>query len=262
MSEPFLKWAGGKRQLVNRLMPLVTSRIGRCHTYWEPFLGGGALALALSDDVGLKAVADACAPLVNAWLCVRDSPLQLGEELQRLGQEHDAGQYYAVRAQPDRAGVVGAARFIYLNKMGFNGLYRVNRSGRFNVPLGRGRVSALPTGDELLRLSERIHLWTVECADFEVLIDRSTRGDVVFADPPYDGTFSYSSGFVDEDRVRLAYSLMKASERGVAIILCDADTARTRELYGWAELTYVGERRRVSCKTSDRPDADCLLVTA
>lgn len=266
MTDPFIKWAGGKRQLVDRLLPIVARRLtGR---YLEPFLGGGAVAVHLASDHRLRDVqivaSDVCAELVTTWRVVIDQPLVLGQLLERLAETHSERMYYQVRSVSPTLDLDVAARFIYLNKMGYNGLYRVNASGGFNVPLGRGRPSSIPTREALHALASKLgRRCQVDCRDFEATIDEAQRGDVVYADPPYDGTFSYSSKFGDADRARLALALGRAVDRGASVVATDADTPYVRALYdSWARVELIGERRRVSCKSTERRVASCVLVTA
>lgn len=263
MMQPFVKWAGGKRQLEEVLLPMILDRLASSGTYIEPFLGGGAIALAVARERPDSPIVagDACADLVDAWLAVQQHPIALARELAALGKTHDGDQYYRVRDGDVSDDLVKrAARFIYLNKMGFNGLYRVNRAGRFNVPLGRGKVSAIPTHSQLQALWTVVRDWSIQCSDFEPLIEAAVEGDVVYADPPYDGTFSYSSGFDTVSRRRLMEAVRRAARRGVGVIVTDADTRRVRHLYRWATLVEIGERRRVAASSSSRGDAACVAA--
>lgn len=266
MPDPFIKWAGGKRQMIDLLRPMVVDRLAEGGTYWEPFLGGGALALSLDADVPVVA-SDACAELIEAWDRVRGDTFNLARILARHAEAHaDERYYYEVRESEATTPVGRAARFIYLNKTGFNGLYRVNKAGKFNVPRGRGKSSSIPRYSDLVEVGERLRRsWRLECVDFEDLLEdrahRPTEGDVVFADPPYDGTHDYSSGFSWDDQRRLAAALRRAARRGVAVIATNADTPRIRREYRWAIVTSVAERRRISCDSAHRGDASCVVVT-
>lgn len=168
---PPVKWAGGKTQLLGVIQPLLDERRSYSGTHFEPFLGGGSVALAQGEDV-LVAAGDACEALVEMWSEVRRAPGQVANELERFGARHSERLYYEVRAARYESAVMRAARFIYLNKTGFNGLYRVNRRGDFNVPIGRGKPRQLPTRGELITISSRMsRSWAgLHCGDFEPLI--------------------------------------------------------------------------------------------
>jgi DNA adenine methylase len=257
--KPFIKWAGGKTQMLETLYPLVMKRLAVSGKYFEPFLGGGALALQM---VGVDVVAsDANDDLIEVWDVVRRNPHQLSLRLERMRAAHSKDFYYKTRELEATNALDRAARFIYLNKMGFNGLYRVNRkTGKFNVPIGRGRPTSIPTYSELVAISSVLtKYWRLESLDFETVIEEAEAGDVVFADPPYDGTFDYTSGFSDKDRWRLASCLRRAARRGVGVIATDADTPRVREMYAWARIRAYDERRRIAAN-GDRRDAGCVVI--
>ena len=257
--KPWAKWAGGKTQMVDTLLPMVTERLAVSGRYYEPFLGAGALALSM---VGVDVIAsDACEPLIETWDVVRNNSHELSLLLEHLRNRHSERFYYKIRKMAPTSPVQRAARFIYLNKTGFNGLYRVNRAGKFNVPFGRGKASSIPTYHDLMKIASVMHkYWRLECLDFEGMIEEATEGDVVYADPPYDGTFSYSSGFDGRDRVRLAAALRRAARRGVGVIATDADTSLVRRLYSWARIDAYDERRRIAAN-GDRRDAGCVIVS-
>lgn len=265
MIEPFIKWAGGKRRLLDTLRPLVLEGLCEGGTYWEPFLGAGAVALSLPREVPVVA-SDVNAELMGVWDAVRRSPYQLIRDLRAMAAKHSPDFYYQVRDEWElESNEVGrAARFIYLNKTGFNGLYRKNKSGKFNVPLGRGRASSIPDTAQLIPVFDRIRNWRLESLDFEDLLEdktwRPSEGDVVYCDPPYDGTQDYSTGFGEDDQRRLAAVLRRAARRGVRVIATNSDTPLIRELYRWAELRRVREPRLLSCKARERADARCVLV--
>lgn len=257
--KPPIKWSGGKTQLLPLLQPLLDERRSYSGTHFEPFLGGGSVALAQGEGV-LVAATDACDELVEMWQVVRQTPGQVANELERFGARHSERQYYEVRAAQYESAVMRAARFIYLNKTCFNGLWRKNRSGQFNVPIGRGKPRQLPTRGDLIALSSRMReTWLdVQAIDFEPMVDAAREGDVVFADPPYDGTHDYSSDFGDAHRARLAAALRRAARRGVGVVACDADTPLVRRLYAWADVREVSERRNLAQRNRKR--AACLVM--
>lgn len=255
-----VKWAGGKAQLLDMLLPLIEERRSPGGTLFDVFLGGGSVALAADEDT-LVVTNDASDDLMDMWLGIRDRPRQVADVLEVWGRAHSPEHYKLVRSSLGASLTLRAARFLYLNKLGFNGLYRVNKAGQFNVPIGRGRPTSLPTYGELLTLQQRMRRsWTLQCGDFEDVCEAAREGDVIFADPPYDGTHDYSSGFGDGDRMRLAACLRRAARRGVGVVACDADTPLVRRLYAWADVRDVSERRRISAKVDGRGDAACVVA--
>ena len=254
-----LKWAGGKRQLVERLLPLVVSSLR--HEYVEPFLGGGALAFALPERVSAR-VGDAEVDLMRTYRCIAKTPLSVARALEAHVAVHSSEHYYRVRASSPTSTVDKAARFVYLNRTCFNGLHRKNSRGQFNVPFGRGRVW-FPSAEDLTSLSERLRRFLLWQGDFGRLVNASQRGDVIFADPPYDGTFSSYTrgGFGTDEQCRLAESLRRAYWRGVSIISTNASTPLIQHLYQWANVEAIDERRRIAAN-GDRRAAPCVLITA
>lgn len=259
MTEPVVKWAGGKRRMVGQILPLVEERLAPGGVYHEPFLGGAAVALAIGEEVPVVA-RDVCAELVEFYQALAREPHVVYMKLVALFSAHTSDAYYRVRSSSPVAAADRAARFIYLNKAGFNGLYRVNQSGGFNVPVGRRRRLNPPQYGDLVRFSWRARFWALSAGDFEETVEGATEGDVVYADPPYDGTFGYSSGFTADDQRRLAECLRRAARRGVGVVTTNADTPLVRRLYRWASVTDTGEARAVAADVSRRGRAACVLA--
>lgn len=262
---PFLKWVGSKRWLVPMLAPSIYERIAKTRgTYLEPFLGGGSIAL----DLGLPnmVLGDNCKPLVTTYLAIRKSPQAVAWALKTLvDQGTDKENYLRVRASESPSPVLTAARFIYLNRFGFNGLYRENRSGKFNVPHGGDRSSAsVPDVEALTAVSNAFRLADLRVADFRTTIEKATDGDVVYADSPYYETFSNytAGGFLEEDHVDLAKALRAAYDRGATVIASNSDQERVRELYDWAFVTPVHERHAVGATGERRGMRDAVLIVS
>lgn len=215
----------------------------RFGTWYEPFLGGGAAYLALRPRRAV--LSDLNADLIQCWCVVRDTPEVLMQALDAhpYGRDH----FYEVRAQePATLGdVERAARFVYLNKTGFNGLYRVNRSGRFNVPFGRhARPPRLYNRENLLAVSVALQETALECAPFEIALAPAAAGDFVYCDPPYQplsrtASFTgYTKGsFTSADQARLATVARDLGRRGCVVVISNSDTPDVRRL-------YTGFRRR------------------
>ncbi|MGW3993944.1 DNA adenine methylase [Amycolatopsis sp. NPDC004772] len=229
---PFMKWAGGKRWFVHAHADVLPRTF---KTYIEPFLGGGSVYFHLKPRRAI--LGDSNPDLICAYQGIKAYPREVEEQLRRHHAHHSSEYYYQVRnSEPDNL-PERAARVIYLNRTCFNGIYRVNRQGKFNVPVGtRSQVvfdtDDFPATSRLLR-SARIHL-----ADFEQTIKRAKEGDLVFADPPYTVRHN-NNGFVKynetlfswADQIRLARALRRARDRGAMVVATNAAHDTLRELY-------------------------------
>lgn len=231
----FLKWAGGKRWLTNRLVSLQHQKIER---YFEPFLGGGAMFFFLKPEKAI--LSDLNTDLIRTYTVVRDNPQRLLTELQKHHDSHSKEHYYEMRRKHFRSPVKQAAKFIYLNRAGWNGLYRVNKSGHYNVPMGTEK-SIINQETNYLALSEILQNARLQSMDFAKIIGRAKSGDLVFADPPYtvnhnqNGFLSYNEKiFSWKDQIRLAGSLKRAAGRGVKIIATNANHPEIDRLYSFA----------------------------
>jgi len=262
---PPLKWVGSKRWLVPVLAPIIYERLavtkGR---YIEPFLGGAAIAL----DLGLPhmILSDVCKPLIMTYQAIRKTPAAVAWALQTLVERGtDKESYLAVRASESPSPVFAAARFLYLNKFGFNGLYRENSNGKFNVPHGGDRSRAsLPTAEALADVASALKGADLHIADFRETIETAQAGDVVYADSPYYDTFSgyTAGGFTEDDHFALAAALTEAHNRGAIVIASNSDHERVRELYAWACVTPVNERHAVGATAERRGMRPAVLITS
>jgi DNA adenine methylase len=259
---PFLKWAGGKTSLLPELLKHVPSPLRRYH---EPFVGAGALFFAVAPRRAV--LSDANGELIHCWRQVRDDVHAVLDAL--AGHVYDRARFEAVRAlDPLRlAPAERAARFIYLNKTCFNGLWRVNRAGRFNVPFGRYKNPTFHHPGLLLRASRALRGAHIHRAPFEIALQRATPGDFVYLDPPYDPvsqTASFTSytrdAFTWADQERLAAECAALDRRGVRFLLSNSATPRIRALYRGFEQRVVRAPRHISCKGEGRGRVDELLV--
>lgn len=261
-ARPFLKWAGGKRTLVPDITKLLPSTIA---TYWEPFLGGGAVFFALDSRIANARLSDINAELALAYHVVRTRPEELIAALERHRNRHtNKRYYYQVRKQTKLEDAVDvAARFIYLNKTCFNGLYRVNKSGTFNVPRGSYTNPVICDADNLRAVSQVLQKTTINFGDFE----RVAPGlnDFVYCDPPYDGTFDGydKSRFGDAEQRRLRDAALRWHKLGANIMISNADTEFIRTLYANEpfRIHEVSAPRTINCKPSERGAVGELLVT-
>lgn len=229
---PFLKWAGGKRWLATRIVQLVGPLQGK---YIEPFLGSGAVFFSLMPRAAI--LSDKNSELINAYLAIKSDYEKVVSLLEEHQKKHSQEYFYKMRDYKPRCEYRAAARFIYLNRTCWNGLYRVNLDGRFNVPIGT-KSSVLMESDNWSTISKLLKSATVTCADFEESIDQATEGDVVFADPPYtvkhnlNGFIKYNDAlFAWSDQIRLRNALIRARERGAKVIVTNAHHQSVRELY-------------------------------
>ncbi|MEY8755749.1 DNA adenine methylase [Peribacillus frigoritolerans] len=229
---PFLKWAGGKRWLVKRHKDLFPDHF---NVYYEPFLGAGSVYFYLNPTRAV--LADINEELITAYSAIRDNWRGLQDLLVLHQENHDKEYYYFMRDESPIDPTEKAARFIYLNRTCFNGIYRVNLQGRFNVPIGTKEKVILDT-DDFRSVSELLLRAELITCDFEHVINASNTSDFVFADPPYtvrhnqNGFIKYNENlFSWNDQVRLADSLWRAKNRGVKIMSTNANHLSVRELY-------------------------------
>ena len=260
---PILKWAGGKTQLIAQLLPHVPERFG---TYIEPFVGGGALFFALQPERAI--LSDSNPELVNLYRQIASDVDAVIDCLKRYRNTRD--DYYGVRAQvwqeldPSEA----AARMIYLNRTCFNGLYRVNRKGEFNVPYGRYPNPRICDEENLRAASEVLKRADILCGDFaEILSNHVQAGDFVFLDPPYVpvgkwGDFKRytKEQFYEADHRRLAEATTKLRERGAWSVLTNSNHPLVRELYADCSLQVIKTKRNISSDASTRSGEDVIVV--
>jgi DNA adenine methylase len=268
---PFLKWAGGKRSLLPQIEPLVPRRID---TYYEPFVGGGALFFFLAGEEPRRfrraVLGDGNAELIVCYQAVKDDVEEVIRAL--VGHTYDQDHFYRVRAlEPQDLSVAErAARTIYLNRTGFNGLYRVNSSGKFNVPFGRyKKLLQVCRPEQLRRVSQALRGDDVEIVpgDFGAVVAGARRGDFVYFDPPYvpvSATSKFTAyaqlGFGLPDQERLAETLRRLGRREVPALLSNSDCAFTRKLYRGLDPIPVDVRRSINSVASRRGPVSELLV--
>lgn len=264
--QPFVKWVGGKRALMGELRARVPSTFG---AYFEPFVGGGALFFELASEITQATLVDSNLELALTYQVIRKDPGTLIERLRREAARHSPDHYYRVRARSPRDPVGTAARFLYLNKTCFNGLYRVNKSGEFNAPVGRYANPAIVAEDNIRACSMALQATTVLHGDFEVIRPLVQRGDFVYFDPPYHPTSDDSftaytaNNFTEKDQVRLRDFILELGRRGVQVMLSNSRTRLIEDLYRRASFTkhIVRAPRSVNCKPTARGRVEELLIT-
>jgi DNA adenine methylase len=230
-SPPFLKWTGGKRWLLSEIDSVLPKGFKR---YIEPFLGGGAVFFHLRPWPA--SLFDINAELVNTYQQVRDNVEEIIRHLSRLKICRKVYEEMRSKVPPDH--LTRAVRFLYLNRTAFNGIYRVNRRGEFNVPFGCKPGTILCDGVLLRNASRALKNRRLAVCDFEEAIDRAVPGDLVYADPPYTTKHNNNSFrrynevlFSWSDQERLAECLRRAARRGVQVILSSADHGPLLDLY-------------------------------
>jgi DNA adenine methylase len=271
-ARPFLKWAGGKRQLLDQFATLYPKSIKR---YIEPFVGSAAVFFDLRERAGLSfaALSDNNEELINCYQVVRDDAEGLIRRLRvhkRRHHECTPAHYYQVREQQPQAlsAVQRAARFIYLNKTGYNGLYRVNRAGRFNVPVGRYRDPPICDAGLLRAASAALADVEINVRDFEDWLPAARKGDFFYIDPPYvplSRTANFTSyvpgGFGAEEQARLATFAAGLDKKGAKFMISNSDTALVRRLYSRFRIERVRARRAINSNGRARGAISELVVT-
>jgi DNA adenine methylase len=260
---PILKWPGSKRWFVKYLNEYLPENY---NTYIEPFFGGGSVFFALEPK---KAVlSDINKELITTYRLVRDEWASVKEYLQELEMKHDEKMYYQVRSLEPETNFDVAVRMMYLNRTCFNGIYRVNEKGKFNVPIGSFR-NIIKDTDDFEGVSKALKKAKLVCSDFEKIIDAATKNDLIFADPPYTVSHNFN-GFIGyneklfswDDQIRLADSLERAAKRGVNIIATNADHYSVRKLYkerGF-KLKTVSRYSSIAAKKESRNQYKELII--
>lgn len=261
--KPFLKWAGGKRWLFESgqfSLPTVTG------TYIEPFLGGGAVFFEAAPQKAL--LTDSNRRLIELYVAIRDDLPKFEALVNSHAVEHSKEYYYTVRGLQFDGATERAAQFLYLNRTCWNGLYRENLRGQFNVPIGTKQI-VISDADDFAAWSRALSSAALAHCDFEQSIDRAESGDFIFADPPYtvrhnmNGFVKYNQNiFAWEDQVRLRDALKRAADRGVAFAVTNADHESVRDLYrGFGEHRQLGRHSVIAAKSAHRAQSTELLVT-
>ncbi len=268
---PVLKWAGGKRQLILEIEKRMPKKY---NNYIEPFLGGGALFMYLQNDKAI--INDINYELINVYNQIKNNPIELMTSLDKhtIQNEKLGKEYYLRIREMDRADtynniehITKASRIMYLNKTCFNGLYRVNKKGQFNVPFNNKLKVNLYEKNNLLALSEYLNSHGIEIynKDFEEVCKLAKKGDFVFLDPPYDllktDTFdSYTKdGFGVEGQKRLAKEFKRLDELGCYVMLTNHNTPLINELYKDYKIDIVNVKRNINSNADKRTGEETII---
>ena len=267
---PILKWAGGKRQLLSDIIPLVPLDFD---TYYEPFVGAGAVLLELQPPKAI--VNDANTELIIVYEVIRDNPCELVDLLREHEAKHNKEYYYQTR-DLDRDGetfasldkIVKAARTIYLNRTCFNGLYRVNKKGYFNTPMGKNSSIQIVNESGIQKISLYLNSANVTFlnSDYHCAIETVSAGDFVFLDPPYfptnrDSFVRYDmSPFGIEEQHELKKACDQLTQKGIRFIETNSDCDEIRELYSDYRLIEIDVRRSINAKVDGRRGKELIIL--
>lgn len=262
LAKPLLKWAGGKTQLLNEIIPKIPHQFG---TYIEPFFGGGALFFAIQPENGV--ISDSNPELVNLYSTVATNVDELINVLRRYENTEEC--FYQTRSMDLSllSNVEAAARTIFLNRTCFNGLYRVNKAGKFNVPYGHYKNPKIIDEDALRTASLLLARTDILCNDYKIVLKNSAKpGDFVFLDPPYLPISEYSDfkrytkeQFYEEDHVELASEVERLHELGCHVILTNSNHPLVHELYQKYSIQVVQTKRYISCNGKGRSGEDVIV---
>jgi DNA adenine methylase len=271
--KPFVKWAGGKRQLIPILHQNLPEAFG---TYYEPFLGGGALLFhILTDKNGQKcSISDLNSDLVLAYTTIRDRIDALISSLkshEKNYQKDSKSYYYSVRESNPRNEVEKTSRLIFLNRTCFNGLYRVNSKGKFNVPLGKYTNPNIVNEENIRAVSSilQTNRISIKCRDFESVLRDAKKGDLVYFDPPYQpvsSTANFTSyttkDFTYDDLTRLAELCLKLDSKECHVLLSNSDSKEVSDIFAkkpW-KITRIEANRSINSNSKKRTGHFELLI--
>lgn len=271
--KPFVKWAGGKRQLIPTLNQNLPESFG---TYYEPFLGGGALLFhILTDKNGQKcSISDLNSDLVLAYTTIRDRIDTLIASLKNHEKNYlkdSASYYYSIRESNPRSEIEKTSRLIFLNRTCFNGLYRVNSKGKFNVPLGKYSNPNIVNEENIRAVSHILQSSriSIKCRDFEAVLRDAKKGDLVYFDPPYQpvsATANFTSytnkDFTYDDLTRLAELCLKLDSRGCKALLSNSDSKEVADIFSkspW-KITRIEANRSINSNSKKRTGHFELLI--
>jgi DNA adenine methylase len=260
---PFLKWVGGKGRLIAQYQPYLPQRI---QTYYEPFLGGGALFFHLQPQRAI--LSDINPELINVYSCVRDNVEALIARLEQHTVHHSHTYYYQVRSEEPTLPIEKAARLIYLNKTCFNGLYRVNGKGQFNVPMGRYKNPQICAPDLLRAASTALQNATLIEQPFDQILNSSLSSeDFIYFDPPYhplsetSNFTGYSrSAFTETHQIQLRDTFVRLATQGINVALSNSDCPFIRKLYQDFPIQTITASRSINSKPTKRGKINEVLV--
>lgn len=264
-ASPFVKWVGGKRSIISELEKYLPESFGE---YYEPFVGGGALFFQIHEKLEKAHLSDLNLDLVLAYSVIKRDPQKLVELLQGHKDKHNSEYYYEVRSMHTlKDPVQRVARFLYLNKTCFNGLYRVNKKGEFNVPVGRYKNPGIVQEDNIRSCNAALQKADIRYESYREIVPSS--GDFVYCDPPYHpvNSASFTSytklNFSESDQIGLRDFALGLHKQGVFVMLSNSNTEFIQDLYSNPIFTVriVHAPRFVNCKPGGRDNVEEVLIT-
>ncbi len=264
----FVKWAGGKRQLLEQFKLFFPKKV---IVYHDPFVGGGSVAFQIIQKHHPQKtyLSDINEELINCYKVIRNNVEELIWALKRFKEMHSKETYYKIRSQnPAKFDpVTRAARFVYLNKTCFNGLYRVNSKGQFNVPIGSYKNPTIVQEDDLRAISKLLKKVNIISASFENVVEQARKSDFIYFDPPYypinkqSFTTYTKENFLDEEQKRLAEVFRKLDKKGCLVMLSNSDTPFIKKLYKDYNVHTVKAKRVINCDATKRGLINEIIVT-
>lgn len=269
-ARPFLQWVGGKRNMIQQYKKYFPADY---NTYYEPFVGGGAVFFSLLPSNAI--ITDSNQELIETYKAIRDSPEEVISLLEELKKKHSKELYMAIR-ELDRiydlffefSLVEIASRMIYLNQTCFNAVYRVNKKSQFNVPIGSSLNRLICDKNAIIIASKILKKAKIICADFEEALLGHNENDFIYLDPPYEPVSKYSDftrytkeKFYQDDQLRLKNIFDKLTKAGCKVMLSNSDCEYIRDLYKEYNIIYVTSLRTLNCKKDRRGQVSELLIT-
>lgn len=267
---PILKWVGGKRQLLEYIMPFINKN---CSIYVEPFIGGGAVLFELQPKKAI--INDYNEELINVYITIRDNPFELISELEKHEKNNTEDYFYAIRAldrdetYKNLSNIEKAARIIYLNKTCYNGLYRVNSAGQFNSPYGKYKNPNIVNATTIKAISKYFNNSKIDIrqGDYKEVLKGLNKGAFVYLDPPYMPISSSSSftgytegGFSYEKQVELKSECDILKSKGISFLQSNSDCPEIRELYKDYKITTVQAKRSINSNAAKRGEISEVLI--
>ena len=275
---PIVKWAGGKRQIIKSLLEKLPSHFS---TYFEPFLGGGALLIELYNKGILKnaVVSDINLELINLYTAIKNCPDEVVYYIKNLDFKNAEDDYYKARelynsikiknmGTIENENLLKAVLLLYLNRHCYNGLYRVNSKGEFNVPFGRYKNPKMPTSEEIFAFSEMLQSVEILHADFEEAVKKASEFDFVYFDPPYmpvSKTANFTdytvAGFSKVEQVRLKNVCDNLSKKGCFVMVSNSDSEFIRDLYRSYNIEVIEAKRLINSTAEKRTGHKEVIIT-
>jgi len=273
-TQPFVKWVGGKRGLLSQIIPFLPEKF---NNYFEPFVGGGALFFELFSQGKLENkkayLFDINSELINAYEIVRDNPSDLIKLLKEFKQKHNKEFFYEIREKDRDADfkkldkTFRAARFIYLNKTCFNGMYRVNKKGFYNVPMGSYKDPRICDEETLLNASSALQNAVIKNCSYDEVLKYAQKDDLVYFDPPYyplSETSNFTAynefNFLKEEQIKLYETFKILASKDVNVLLSNSDCEFINELYNEFEINHIMANRFINSKSCSRGKIKEVLV--